>query len=118
EAVATLFDSRKMKSGGIRDRLKEVGIIQIIIGSGNCRMLPNRQSGNRLREGVTEIGVLGAAAVPSPPTSVQSELREVCEPSFAAGSGRRAAQIGRASCRERVWIGVDGGSMDKKRRVE
>src|SRR5207249_5841990 len=52
EAVATLFDSRKMKSGGIRDRLKEVGIIQIIIGSGNCRMLPNRQSGNRLREGV------------------------------------------------------------------
>src|SRR5207253_1883072 len=75
EAVATLFDSRKMKSGGIRDRLKEVGIIQIIIGSGNCRMLPNRQSGDRLREGVTEIGVLGAAAVPSPPTGVQRELR-------------------------------------------
>ena len=80
EAVATLFNGRKMKSGGIRDRLKEVGIVQIIIGSGNCRMLPNRQSGDRLREGVTEIGVLGAAAVPSPPTGVQRELREVCEP--------------------------------------
>ncbi len=80
EAVATLFDRWKMESRRVGNRLKEVRVLQVIIGSGNCRMLPNRQSGDRLREGVTQIGVLGAAAVPSPPTGVQRELREVCEP--------------------------------------
>src|SRR5437879_13685915 len=80
DAVATLFDRWKMESRRVGNRLKEVRVLQVIIGSGNCRMLPNRQSGDRLREGVTEIGILGAAAVPSPPTSVQRELREVCEP--------------------------------------
>src|SRR2546425_11953471 len=74
EAVATLFDSRKMKSGGIRDRLEEVGSIQNIIGYGDCRLLPNRQSGNHLRGGVTEIGVLGDSAVPGAPTKGPGEV--------------------------------------------
>src|SRR2546426_1039084 len=42
ETVATLFDSRKVECCGVGDRLKEVRVVQIGVGSGNCRMLPNR----------------------------------------------------------------------------
>src|SRR5437868_15297165 len=81
KAVASLFDRGKVESRSIRDRLKEIGILCIFIGSGNCRMLPVRQGWYGLRE--LEIGiqvrVMGAAAVASPPTRVQRELRQICE---------------------------------------
>ena len=72
EAVAALFDRRKMESGGIRDRLQEIGVCCVSVGPGNCRMLPRKQSWDGLREleiGI-EVRVVGAAAIPSPPTGV------------------------------------------------
>ena len=41
EAVAALFDRRKMESCRIGDRLKKVGIGRVGIGSGNRRMPPD-----------------------------------------------------------------------------
>src|SRR6266571_2581163 len=93
QAVTTLFDGRKVESRGICDRLKEVRILGVIIGSGNCRMLPSGQSWDGLRELEIriEVRVMGTAAVASPPTGVQRELREVCKPQLSAGSSRSAA---------------------------
>src|ERR1022692_321074 len=72
EAVATLFYCWKMEAGRIRNRLKEVGILCIVVRPGNCRVLSNRQGWNRLWE--SEIGVkirvMRAAPVPSPPTCI------------------------------------------------
>ena len=39
KAVATLFDGREVESRGVGDCLEELGMVQIIVGSGNCRVL-------------------------------------------------------------------------------
>ena len=51
EAVAALFNCWEVETCGIRNCLEEVWICGIGIGPGNCRMLPHRQSGDRLWEG-------------------------------------------------------------------
>src|SRR5207248_8817543 len=93
KAVATLFDGRKVEGRGVRHRLNEVRVAQISIGPGNCRMLSNRQSWDGLRKDEVwiKVRVMGAAAVPSPPTGVESELREICKPPFPARSCRCTA---------------------------
>jgi hypothetical protein len=54
-------------------------------------MLPPGQGGNGLSKGVTEIGILGAAAITSPPGGVDSELHEVGKAPKLVGAGRLAA---------------------------
>ena len=57
-------------------------------------MLPLIQTRDRLIEGVTEIGVLGAAAIPRPPTRVYRELHEIGKPPYLLRSCRFAARQG------------------------
>ena len=82
EAVAALFYCGEVESGSVRDRLKEIWICCVSIGPGNCRMLPHVQGWDGLRKGETriKIRVVGAAAISRPPTRIQRQLREVCEP--------------------------------------
>src|SRR5216683_6886434 len=79
EAAAALLDGRKVKAGCVADGLKEVLRFEVFVGSGNCRVLPHCQGWNCLGEGVPEIGVSCAAAVPSPPGCVHGELHQVGE---------------------------------------
>src|SRR4029077_14309941 len=65
EAVPALLDCRKMEPGRVGDRLKEIRIVQIIVGPGNSGVLSSEQSWYRLRKrkiGI-EIRVIGPAAV-------------------------------------------------------
>src|ERR1019366_4464168 len=94
EAASTLLDGRKVKAGCVADGLQEVLRFEVFVGSGNCRVLPNCQGRNGLRERVTKIGVLRAAAVPGPPGRVHSELHQVGETSDLLGAGRLAAWQG------------------------
>src|SRR5262245_6764889 len=57
-------------------------------------MRSRKQIRDSLRKHKTRIkvGVLGAAAVASPPTGVEGELHQVGKPKFSAGSGRTAAR--------------------------
>ena len=71
--------------------------------SGNRRKLPFQQTRDGWWEGVTEIGVLRAAAVLSPPTGIHGELHEVCEPSDLLGAGRFTARQ-RAKLIQIDWI--------------
>ena len=74
---------------------------QVLIGSGNGRKLPLQQTRDGWGERVTEIGVLGAAAVLRPVTGVHGQLHEVGEPfdflgacCFTARQGAKLIQIG------------------------
>ncbi len=62
EAGATLLDKPKMESRRVGDRLDMVVRGQVAIVSGNRRKLPGAQTRDSLRERITEIGVLRAAA--------------------------------------------------------
>jgi hypothetical protein len=55
--------------------------LQVGIGSGDCRELPFAQIRDRLRELEfrIEVGVVGAAAIPSPPTSIEVSTQAFCE---------------------------------------
>src|SRR5271166_6165998 len=53
EAAAALLDGSEVKAGRVGDRLKEVGVQQVVVGSGNCRVLSHRQRRDRGRESVT-----------------------------------------------------------------
>src|SRR5262249_21166370 len=63
---------------------------------GDCRKRDGldcvEQARDRLRESIAKIRVPGRATVPSPPASVDVELREICEP-FFAGAPRRSAAV-------------------------
>src|SRR5437016_11406360 len=82
KAVATLFDGGEMEGRRIRDRLQESGIGCVGIGSRNCRVLPNEQTWDYLREGVVwiKIRVMAVVAVASPPTGIQRKLGQVSKP--------------------------------------
>src|SRR4029077_8606496 len=79
---------------------------EVVIVSRNCRKLPIiKQTRDCLGKGVTEIRILGAAAVPSPPTGIHGELHEVCETSdllcpcrFTARQSAKLIQVD--------WIGA------------
>ena len=95
KAVAPLFDRRKMESRRVGDRLEVVRGAKVGIASGDCRKTPRaKQIGDCLgkRERWIKIRIVGAAAVPSPPTGVQSELHEVGESRLAAGASRCTAR--------------------------
>src|SRR4029077_15611447 len=94
EAAAALLDGRKVKAGCVADGLKEVHRFKVFVGPGNCRVLPNCQGRNCLRERVPEIGVSSAAAIPSPPSRVHGELHQVGETSDLLGAGSLAAWQG------------------------
>src|SRR6266849_6208979 len=85
-----------MKSRCVSDGLKKVGISGVSFGSWNCRVLSVIYGWDRLRERESwiEVGVVGAAAVASPPTGIQGELHEVGQPQLSAGSRGRAARQG------------------------
>src|ERR1700730_4001648 len=78
----------------LADGLDVVGRVQVGVGSGDCRELSLTQIRDRLRklEIRVEVGVMGTAAVPSPPASVESELHDVCKPWLFTGSSRRTAR--------------------------
>src|SRR6266702_4945591 len=82
EAGATLLDKTKVEARCVGNRLEVILRVQVGIVSGNRRKLPCKQPRDGLREGVTEIGILGAAAVAGPPTGVHGELHEVGQPSL------------------------------------
>ena len=94
EAVATLLDGRKVESRRVGDCLDVVGRGQVGIGPGDCRELPAVQA----RDGLwklkpwIKVGILGAAAVASPPTGIERELHEVCQPERSTGARRAAAR--------------------------
>src|ERR1700682_4297465 len=81
ETGSTLLDKGKVKARGIGDRLNEVGIVRVSVSSGNRRVLPDRQRGNGLSRGVAEVGILGSAAIASPPAGIHRELHQISEPS-------------------------------------
>src|SRR4029077_16166934 len=74
EAAPALFDKSEVKTRCVDDRLKEVGIVGIIVSPWNCRMPPDGQRWDGLTECVPEIGVLGAATITRPPGGVDAEL--------------------------------------------
>src|ERR1044071_1225809 len=86
KAGSPLFDHRKVKAGGIGDRLEMRRWLfgsrtgQITIVSWNRRKLPLHQSRNSLRESIPEIRVLRAASVARPPTGIHAKLHEVGKP--------------------------------------
>ena len=92
EAGATLLDEGKVEARRVGDRLNVVLGGQVGIGPGNGRKLPFTQTRDGLRERVTEIGVLCAAAVARPPTGVHGESHEVGEPSDLPGTCRFTAR--------------------------
>src|SRR5205085_11859110 len=83
-AGATLFDKAEVKSRGKSDCLdvvtRIVWVAQFSIVSRNCRMLSTMQTGDRVGEGRTEIGVANAA-VARPPAGIHRELLKVRKPS-------------------------------------
>jgi hypothetical protein len=85
-----------MESRRVCDCLDVLWRLQIGISSGDCRELPIMQVRDCL--GKNEIGIkvriIIAAAVPSPPTGIESELHEVGKPKFSAGTGGGAARQG------------------------
>ena len=73
-----------MKTSDVRNRLRAVrdaaGLTsvcdQVGVGSGDCRSV---RDVHRLAKRVTEIGILGTAAVASPPTRVDVEVHKIRE---------------------------------------
>jgi hypothetical protein len=97
------------------DRLKVHRRGEVVIASGYRRELPHRQTGYGLREHERwiEVGIICAAAIPSPPTGVQRELHEVCQPGlptrarrFTAGQSTKRLQVDRLGAL-RSQIGVE-----------
>jgi hypothetical protein len=77
----------KVKPRRKGDRFDKVGVVRVIIGSGNCRMLPHIQSRDCLSERcVTEIRVHVVGAILTPKTGVTSSFiplwitRAICVP--------------------------------------
>src|SRR5438105_9945052 len=105
KAISTLFDRRKVECRRVGNCLDVFRRVQIGIRSGDCRKLPIMQVRDCLgkHEIGIKIGVIGAAAVPSPPTGVESELHEVSKPRLSAGAGRGAARQG-AELTEMDWL--------------
>ena len=66
----------------VRDHLKEIRVACVSIGPGNGRVLSVGQIWNRLwkDESGIKIRILRAAAVAGPPTGVEGELGEICQP--------------------------------------
>src|SRR5438094_8809875 len=67
---------------------------QVIVGSGNCWMLPHIQTRDCLgkRERGIEIGIVRTTAVSRPLTRVYRELHQVREPADLSRPGRIAAR--------------------------
>jgi len=73
----------KVESRRKGDCFDKVGVVRVIIGSGNCRMLPHIQARDCLSERcVTEIGVHVVGAILTPKTGVHGEFGEVGQPSL------------------------------------
>src|SRR5262250_3540240 len=70
-----------MKSCRVSNGLDVVVGCQIIISSGNSWMLSHCQSWNGLFKRITQVGILRAASIASPPTGVYGQLHYVSEPS-------------------------------------
>ena len=86
------FSAEKMRR--IADRLGEVAVEHgVSVGPGNGGMLVHGEGRDRIRKaGVTQVGILGAAAVAGPPGGVNGELGQVGQPVEAlVRPGRLAA---------------------------
>src|SRR6516165_12405638 len=70
EAAAPYLDEPKVECRRVGDRLDVEQRAEVVIVPGNGRKLPLTQGWDRFdkREPRIEIGVVGAAAVPTPPT--------------------------------------------------
>src|SRR6476660_7452759 len=96
ETVAALFDGRKMEACGVGYALQEIGIAGVGIGSGDCGVMAFVEVGDGLRkdEARIEVRIVGAAAVPRPPTGVQGKLHEVGQAKLSTRAGGLAAGQG------------------------
>src|ERR1700731_3453690 len=92
QAGSTLLNRPKVESRGVGDRLDVVVRGEVVVGSWNCGMLPHSQTRDCLWKRVTEVGVLRATAVPSPPTGVHGKLHEVGESSDLLGAAGLTAR--------------------------
>src|ERR1700676_1888866 len=94
EAAAALLDGRKVKAGCVANGLQKILRFEIFIGSGNGRVLTDRQGWNCLRECVPEIRISSAAPISGPPSCVDRELHKVGKASDLLGAGSLAAWQG------------------------
>jgi hypothetical protein len=118
EAGAALLDKAEMERRRVGDRLNVIRGSEVGIASGDCRKFPGEQAWDRLREleSWAKIRVMGAAAIPRPPTGVDGELHEIGEPFFCFVGPCRLTALQRAKlievnllCALRLQIGVDEG---------
>src|SRR5215469_2831793 len=79
KAGATLLDESEVETSSVGDRLNEVHIRGIGVGSGDCRVLSLGEGWDRRRKGVTEVWILGAAAIARPPGGIHRKLHQVGE---------------------------------------
>src|SRR5450755_4659715 len=91
EAGATLLNKPKMEACRVGNRLDVIVWGQVVIISGNRWKLSFQQAWDGGRERVTELWVLGAAAVPRPITGVYGEFHEVGESSDVLSTCRFTA---------------------------
>jgi hypothetical protein len=84
EAAAALLDKAEMECRRVGDGLDVIIRSKVGIGPGDCRKLPGEQGWDCLREHErwVKIRVIGAAAIPRPPTGVDFEPHEIGEPFF------------------------------------
>ena len=76
EARSTLLDHSKMKCRRVCDRLDLIGRVRGLIFYRNCRPVDDI---DRLREGITEIGIAGAA-IANKPTRIHVQMCKVRQP--------------------------------------
>ena len=99
-----------MKACRVGDRLDVFRRSEITIMSGNCRKPPFQQTRNGWRKGVTEVRVLGAAAVLRPITGVHCELHEIGESSDILSTSRFTTRQG-AKLIQIDWICALGNQV-------
>ena len=120
EAAAALLDKAEMECRRVGDGLDVVRRSEVGIGPGYCRKLPGEQGWDCLREHErwVKIRVIGAAAIPRPPTGVDFEPHEIGEPFFCfVGAGRltafQSAKVIKVNwlCALRKQIGIEEGGV-------
>src|SRR5215831_15635877 len=76
QSGATLFDGGEMKARRVRDGLKEIWILCVIVGPGDRCVLPRRQCWHSLwkRKLRIQVGVMSTITVAGPPAAVYREL--------------------------------------------
>ena len=94
EAGTGLLDPGEVEAGRVSDRLEVVGRVEVGVAPWDRRVLAGGEAGDGVWEDVSEVGVLGVAAVARPEARVDRQLRQVGQPSDLLGARCRAAGQG------------------------